>query len=51
MGKEARAGDKPQGISDMLPDWVGYLTLYGISAIPVLIVVVTVAILFFSSLK
>lgn len=51
MGKSARAGDKPQSISDLLPDWVGYGTLYGISAVPVLLVVGTVLILFFSSLR
>lgn len=37
MGKEARAGDKPQTLEDLLPSWVGYLTLYGVSAIPVAI--------------
>jgi len=37
MGKDARAGDKPQSLTDMLPDWVGYSTLYAISAIPVAI--------------
>lgn len=51
MGTDARAGDKPQGIADMLPPWVGYVTLYGISAIPVIIVVLTVSVLFYSSLK
>jgi hypothetical protein len=51
MGKEARKGDEPQGLADMLPDWVGFGTLYGISAIPVLLVVGTVLILFYNSLK
>jgi hypothetical protein len=51
LGKEARAGDKPQSMEDMLPDWVGYTTLYGISAIPIIIVVATISILFVSSLK
>jgi len=51
MGKEARKGDEPQTLTDMLPDWVGYGTLYGISVIPVLLVVGTVLILFYNSLK
>lgn len=52
MGKEARKGDgEPQGLTDMLPDWVGFGTLYGISGIPVLLVVGTVLILFYNSLK
>lgn len=51
MGKEARRGDKPQGIEDMLPDWVGFGALYGISALPVMFVVVTVLVLFWNSLK
>lgn len=51
MGKEARRGDQPQGLADMLPDWVGFGTLYGISIIPVLLVVGTVLILFYNSLK
>jgi hypothetical protein len=51
MGKEARAGDKPQSLTDMLPDWVGYGALYGISAIPVMLVVGAVSILFFTSLR
>lgn len=51
MGKEARKGDEPQTLADMLPDWVGYSTLYGISVIPVLLVVGTVLILFYNSLK
>eukprot|EP00195_Chlamydomonas_chlamydogama_P008107 CAMPEP_0202901922 /NCGR_PEP_ID=MMETSP1392-20130828/15337_1 /ASSEMBLY_ACC=CAM_ASM_000868 /TAXON_ID=225041 /ORGANISM="Chlamydomonas chlamydogama, Strain SAG 11-48b" /LENGTH=268 /DNA_ID=CAMNT_0049588581 /DNA_START=39 /DNA_END=845 /DNA_ORIENTATION=+ len=51
MGNKAREGDKPQGLADMLPDWVGYGALYGISFIPVLLVVGTVLILFYNSLK
>lgn len=35
----------------MLPDWMGYGFLYFVSIVPVLIVVTTIAILFFSSLK
>ena len=30
MGKEARAGERPQTLTDLLPDWVGYGALYGI---------------------
>lgn len=51
MGKEARKGDEPQSLADMMPDWVGYGTLYGISIIPVLLVIGTVLILFYNSLK
>ena len=51
MGSDARKGDKPQTLADMLPDWVGFGVLYGVSAIPALLVVVTVLILFFNSLK
>jgi hypothetical protein len=51
MGREARAGEKPQGITDMLPDWVGYGTLYGFSALPVMIAVAVVIVLFYSSLR
>jgi len=51
MGDAARAGDKPKDLADMMPGWVGYLTLYGISAIPVLLVIGTVLILFYNSLK
>ncbi|KAF5839315.1 hypothetical protein DUNSADRAFT_1092 [Dunaliella salina] len=51
LGKEARAGDKPKGIADLLPDWVGYGTLYGLSAVPVFIAVGTILILFYNSLK
>jgi predicted membrane protein len=51
MSDELRRGEKPQDVTDMLPGWVGYLTLYGISAIPVLLVIGTVLILFYNSLK
>lgn len=51
MSNELRKGEEPQSLTDMLPDWVGYGTLYGISIIPVLIVVAVVSVLFFSSLK
>lgn len=51
MSSELRKGEQPQTLADMLPDWVGYGTLYGISIIPVLIVVATVVILFYNSLK
>jgi len=43
--------EAPQGISDMLPEWMGYGFLYFVSTIPVLIVIVTISILFFSSLS
>jgi hypothetical protein len=43
--------EKPQGIVDMLPDWMGYGVLYLISAIPVLIAGTVIAILFFNSLR
>ncbi len=51
MSDKLRAGEKPKDMADMLPGWVGYLTLYGISAIPVLLVIGTVLILFYNSLK
>lgn len=53
MGKEARAkeGEKPGGLADMLPDWVGYTTLYGISAIPLMLGLGAVLVLFYNSLK
>lgn len=41
----------PSGLADMLPDWVGYGTLYLISIAPVLIAISVVAILFFNSLR
>ena len=43
--------EKPQGIADLLPDWVGYGFLYGLSGLPVIIGVLVVAVLFFNSLK
>lgn len=43
--------EKPQGLVDMLPDWVGYSGLYVITLVPVFILGTTIAILFFSSLK
>eukprot|EP00877_Chromochloris_zofingiensis_P009737 jgi/Chrzof1/5016/Cz15g08190.t1_Y3IP1[v5.2] len=51
MGKEARAGDKPQTLADLLPDWVGFGALYGISIIPVLIGTTIVLVLFYNSLR
>ena len=39
LGNEARGTEKPQGLEDMLPSWVGYLTLYGISVVPLVILV------------
>lgn len=51
MGKEARGGDQPQSLEDMLPDWVGYAGLYGFSLIPVFLAVGAVLILFYNSLK
>ena len=41
----------PQSITDMLPDWMGYGFLYFVTIIPAIIVVITVSIVFFSSLK
>lgn len=51
MGKDARQGDKPQGLADLLPDWVGFGALYGISAIPVFLAVGAVLVLFYNSLR
>jgi hypothetical protein len=51
MGEEARAGDKPQSMTDLLPSWVGYGALYGISSIPALLVIGTVLVLFYNSLR
>lgn len=51
MGQDMRKGEKPQGLADMLPSWVGYGALYGITLIPVLLVIGTVLILFYNSLK
>ncbi|KAG1678008.1 hypothetical protein FOA52_000803 [Chlamydomonas sp. UWO 241] len=50
MGEEARKGDKPQGLSDMLPSWIGLGALYGISSIPPLLVIGCLIILFVNSL-
>lgn len=49
MGRDPN--DKPQGLADMLPDWMGYGALYLVSIIPVLITVTVVAVLFFNSLR
>lgn len=43
--------EKPQGFTDLLPDWLGYSFLYGVSALPVIIGILVVAVLFFNSLK
>lgn len=43
--------EKPQGIQDLLPDWVGYGALYAVSSAPIIIGVVVVLVLFFSSVK
>lgn len=51
MGKGARAGDKPQGLMDLLPDWVGFGALYGISAIPALLAIGAILVLFYNSLR
>jgi len=51
LGNEARKGDKPQSLEDLLPDWVGYGALYGLSSIPVLLVVGATLVLFYSSLR
>lgn len=51
LGQDARAGEKPQTLADLLPDWVGYGALYGVSAIPVMLVIGTVLILFYNSLR
>lgn len=38
-------------IPDWVPDWVGYSFLYGLSGVPVLIVVGVVIVLFVNSLR
>lgn len=43
--------EKPTGLADMLPEWMGYGALYAVTLIPVAILATVVAILFFSSLK
>ena len=49
MGRDK--SEAPQGLTDMLPDWVGYGFLYFVSVIPVLIAGTVIAILFFNSLR
>lgn len=49
MGRDPN--EKPQGLADLLPDWVGYGALYAVSALPVFIAATVVAVIFFSSLK
>jgi len=49
MGRDPN--ESPQNITDMLPDWVGYGTLYLVSIAPVLIALSVIAILFFNSLR
>lgn len=51
MGQDARLGDKPKELMDMMPSWVGYSALYGISIIPAMFVVGCVVILFINSLN
>jgi hypothetical protein len=51
MGKEARGQEKPQSGWDMLPSWIGYGALYGVSSIPVLLASGAVAVLFWNALK
>jgi hypothetical protein len=51
LGREARAGDRPQSLADLMPDWVGYGALYGISVIPVMLAVGAVLVLFYNSLR
>ena len=43
--------ETPQSLTDMLPDWMGYGFLYFVTIIPAIIVVITISIVFFSSLK
>lgn len=43
--------DVPQSFTDLLPDWMGYGFLYFVTIIPIIIVVITVSIVFVSSLK
>eukprot|EP00873_Tetraselmis_striata_P007949 jgi/Tetstr1/428213/TSEL_018254.t1 len=49
MGRDP--SDPKTSATDMLPDWIGYSMLYGVSAVPVIITISVIAILFFSSLK
>jgi hypothetical protein len=43
--------EAPQGIADLLPEWMGYGALYAVSAAPIVIGVGVVVILFVNSLK
>jgi len=49
MGRDPT--DKPQSLTDMLPDWVGYGALYFISIAPVLIALSVIGVLFANSLR
>ncbi|KAI8107010.1 hypothetical protein M9434_001657 [Picochlorum sp. BPE23] len=49
MGRDPN--EQPSGLTDLLPDWVGYGALYLVSIAPVLIALSVVAILFFNSLR
>lgn len=49
MGRDPN--DKPKGIEDMLPDWMGYTGLYVVTLIPVFITVTVVAVLFLNALR
>lgn len=43
--------EKPKGLMDMLPEWVGYSGLYAVTLIPAFILIATVTLLFVTSLK
>jgi hypothetical protein len=49
MGRDPT--EKPQNLTDLLPDWVGYGALYLVSIAPVLIVIGVIAVLFANSLR
>lgn len=49
MGRDPT--EKSQGLQDDLPPWVGYGTVYAFTLIPAVILITTIAILFYSSLK
>eukprot|EP01025_Chloroclados_australasicus_P053030 TRINITY_DN6203_c0_g1_i1.p2 TRINITY_DN6203_c0_g1~~TRINITY_DN6203_c0_g1_i1.p2 ORF type:complete len:258 (-),score=33.43 TRINITY_DN6203_c0_g1_i1:214-987(-) len=49
MGRDKN--EKPQSLLDRLPDWVGYGAIYGVSVVPIIIGVLVVTLLFFSSLR
>lgn len=49
MGRDPT--EAKEGLADMLPDWVGYGVLYGVSVIPLLIAGGAVFILFINSLQ